>query len=220
MTNTKLFLLLGTCLSLISINSYAETCTATPDCKSLGYTETSCPDNKGVKCPWNTSLWHCDSYKKNLCQSCYVGWILNSDMTCSQNKNSGKTPIGVVSQQTIIEMGATVKCQRVAVALSDLSEGMTWSNANSKSGSYSASGVKGWHLPTMDELLAVYSNKSAISNGLTAAGGTQLNSNWYWSSFVYSSISGYYGVVNPVNGDYRNDWPAGLRAHVRPVLAF
>ena len=33
-------------------------CTPSPDCASLGYTETSCPDGAGVKCPWGNA-WFC-----------------------------------------------------------------------------------------------------------------------------------------------------------------
>ena len=208
---TVLFLL--ACFPSIS---QAEQCTPTPDCKSLGYTETSCPDG-GVKCPWNTSLMYCPQCKqKDVCQSCYVGWILNSDMTCSENKVSGKTPIGVVANQTITTVGAAIKCQGVAVALSDLSGTMNWSNANSNSSSYSASGVSGWHLPTKDELLAVYSNKSAVSSGLTAAGESQFTSNSYWSS---SPNGDYYWIVNPVSGgtSYGNYTYNGSN-YVRPVL--
>ena len=47
--------------------SQAEQCTPTPDCKSLGYTETSCPDGNGVKCPWNTSLLYCGENGKKIC---------------------------------------------------------------------------------------------------------------------------------------------------------
>ncbi len=197
---------------------YAEQCTPTPDCKSLGYTETSCPDG-GVKCPWNTSLMYCPQCKqKDVCQSCYVGWILNSDMTCSENKVSGKTPIGVVANQTITTEGASIKCVGMAVALKDIGS-INWSSANSQSSSYSVSDVSGWHLPTKDELLAVYRNKSAVSSGLTAAGGSQFIYNWYWSSSVNPGSSNGYWLVNLVSGgvdtsNYENN------RYVRPVLAF
>ena len=197
--------------------SQAEQCTPTPDCKTLGYTETSCPDG-GVKCPWNTSLMYCPQCKqKDVYQSCKVGMILNSDMTCSQNKTSGKTPIGIVAQQTITTVEAVIKCQGVAVALSDLSGTMTLNDANSKSSSYSAGGITGWHLPTKDELLAVYSNKSAVSSGLTAAGGSQFTSNWYWSSSVYPSYNIPHYVVNPISGD-TTYYVYTYHFDVRPVL--
>ena len=55
--NTKLFLLLGTSLSLIPNLTFAQ-CVATQDCETLGYTETSCNGGKGVKCPFGNK-WAC-----------------------------------------------------------------------------------------------------------------------------------------------------------------
>ncbi len=208
---------------LLPTLAQAEFCTATPDCKSLGYTQSSCPDGGGVKCPWNTSLMYCPQCKqKDVCQSCKVGMILNSDMTCSAEKASGKTPIGVVSQQTITTVGAAIKCQGVAVALSNFSGTMNWSNANYQSNSYSASGVSGWRLPTKDELLAVYRNSSAVSSGLTAAGGSQFISNWYWSSSSYDYDYLTFYIVNPVSGTTRDASATygGSNYFVRPVLGF
>ena len=37
-------------------------CTPSPDCASLGYTESSCPDGAGVKCPWGNA-WFCTEEK-------------------------------------------------------------------------------------------------------------------------------------------------------------
>ena len=51
------FLLIGTSLSLIPTLTYAQ-CVATQDCKTLGYTETSCNGGKGVKCPFG-NWWAC-----------------------------------------------------------------------------------------------------------------------------------------------------------------
>ena len=66
----------------------AEVCIAEDDCNNLGYTEDkSCTD--GLKCPFGEK-WHCPDKK------CQIGWILNSDMSCTENVESGKTPIAVV----------------------------------------------------------------------------------------------------------------------------
>ncbi len=66
----------------------AEVCIAEEDCNNLGYTEDkSCTD--GLKCPFGEK-WHCPDKK------CQIGWILNSDMSCTENVESGKTPIAVV----------------------------------------------------------------------------------------------------------------------------
>ena len=146
MTNIK-FLLIGTSLSLIPSLTFAQ-CVATQDCKTLGYTETSCNGGKGVKCPFGNS-WacltsdseieqqFCDKYsfkytcsgtgysggggsacsgkysyctcasgyewKSGACRlkeanyaSCTIGSLYYSDGSCSQNKLSNKTLLGVV----------------------------------------------------------------------------------------------------------------------------
>lgn len=62
------------------------------DCRAAGYTQTSCPSG-GVRCPTDNSLWYCPQSTS----FCEVGYILNSDMSCTKNKVSGKTPIAVVA---------------------------------------------------------------------------------------------------------------------------
>ena len=214
--------LLGT-LFLLPTLTQAETCTPTPDCKSLGYTETSCPDGGGVKCPWNTNLWHCDSGEKEYpCLNCHEGWILNSDMTCSSEKINGKTPIGVVVlNRTITIDDDVIKCQAMAVALNDIGK-MDVSKAELQCKSYSASGVSGWHLPTKEELLIVHDNISSEQGSLTKAGGTQFSSDYYWSSSYHSDAGyGWYNyIVNPVSGDTDYSISFYDKPSVRPVLAF
>ena len=51
------FLLIGTSLSFIPSLTFAQ-CVATQDCATLGYTETSCPDGTGIKCPFG-NWWAC-----------------------------------------------------------------------------------------------------------------------------------------------------------------
>ena len=52
-------LLTGTMLFLpMTVMAQSINCTPSPDCASLGYTETSCPDGAGVKCPWGNA-WFC-----------------------------------------------------------------------------------------------------------------------------------------------------------------
>ncbi len=69
MTNTKLFLLIGTSLSLIPSLTSAQ-CVATQDCATLGYTETSCAGGSGVKCPFGNK-WACfkseSEYEQEFC---------------------------------------------------------------------------------------------------------------------------------------------------------
>ena len=64
--NTKLFLLIGTSLSLMPNITFAQ-CVATQDCETLGYTETSCNGGKGVKCPFGNK-WACLPTKGSICK--------------------------------------------------------------------------------------------------------------------------------------------------------
>ena len=65
MNNTKLFLLIGTSLSLIPQTINAQ-CVATQDCATLGYTETSCSGGNGVKCPFGNK-WACFKSESEIC---------------------------------------------------------------------------------------------------------------------------------------------------------
>ena len=87
-------------------------CKPTQDCRALGYKEAPCPE-QGVKCLFGET-WYCplrckdgQVWKDGKCtdvlgscsgaaKNCKIGQILNSDASCSDNKVSGKTPIGVV----------------------------------------------------------------------------------------------------------------------------
>ena len=66
MTNNKLFLLLGTSLSLLPSLTSAQ-CIATQDCATLGYTESSCNGGKGVKCPFG-NWWACLVDEQDICR--------------------------------------------------------------------------------------------------------------------------------------------------------
>ena len=60
------FLLLGTSLSLIPTITNAQ-CVATTDCATLGYTETSCPNGKGLKCPFGNTF-ACPATDESICE--------------------------------------------------------------------------------------------------------------------------------------------------------
>ena len=172
------FLLLGTTLSLIPTLTNAQ-CVATTDCATLGYTQTSCPNGKGIKCPFGNTF-ACSSTDESVCEkngfryeckgsgyvsgsgqscsnkyvscicamdyewkngkcekrttvvlgkctgyakNCKIGQILNSDGTCSNNKVSGKTPIGVV---VYISEGG---CGQ-ALALEDAGDSVRWNDGD------------------------------------------------------------------------------------------
>ena len=207
---TMLFLL--ACFPSVS---QAETCTPTPKCEDLGYTETSCPDG-GVKCPWNTSLMYCCK-KCATCEvkTCQVGDVLYGDKkcyTCPANTLPDQVPIGVMFTDN------------KAIGLVDL-ELMDGNKAKSACSSYSIGGISEWYLPSKDELLQIHGNINAVQIGLQSTiGGSKLPSAYYWSSSNGSSICGSscYYVVNPTNGsitDYEYYYYQNPPTYVRPVLA-
>ncbi len=176
---------------------YAEQCTPTPDCKSLGYTETSCPDGGGVKCPWNTSLVYCPQCKAKACEikACEIGDILYSDKncyTCAANIFPAYAQIGVVfSKQKAISLDEN--------GFSD------WDIARQICSHYEIDGVTNWGFPSESYLLAVYKNIALVQNGLqNAAKGKQLGSYWLWTtneSGWGSGESTQYRTVNPTTGE-------------------
>ncbi len=60
----KYFILLAS--SFMFPVSVSAQCVATTDCATLGYTETSCPNGKGIKCPFGDK-WACPSSKEETC---------------------------------------------------------------------------------------------------------------------------------------------------------
>ena len=100
------------------------------------------------------------------------------------------------------------------VAMKDLGN-MTWSNANSQCRNYSFCGnVKGT-LPTKNQLVTLYNNKSRVNSLLSTNGGTQLTNGWYWSSTGGDNV---YYIVHMSNGN--TSWYGmGSYHYVRPVLA-
>ena len=172
------FLLIGTSLFLIPSITYAQ-CSPAQSCAELGYKETTnkggclkCPFGNGWYCPApeeeKTVLGECTGYAKN----CTIGQILNSDGTCTTDKVSGKTPIGVV-----VYIGSD-NCGQ-ALALKDLGN-MEW-------------GGYGTDIPDLPN----YSSSSAAEQDFDSCGNTQKiikqgNANKYpaaWATVDYAPSS-------------------------------
>ena len=169
-------------------------------------------------------------------------------MSCSPSKVSGKTPIGVVSyvngsKRIAINLDHTSKewggygtdipgltnysssphnsdfdgKSNTSKIVSALGSGTSY--AAGYCNAYSKGGVSGWYLPAQGELYAsVWTNKSTVNAGLSAAGGTSIQNGWHWSSsernyndawYVFANY-GYVGTYGKTYGD----------GYVRCVLAF
>lgn len=252
MTNTNLFLLFGTSLSLIPSLAFAQ-CVATQDCATLGYTETSCNGGSGVKCPFGNS-WACFKSESEICND------LGFTLSCTGTGYSGGTGKACNGKYNICSCSSGYEwkdgsCQKNAVlngaqgelyycngdvvgvkssnmdfyiGIKDLGQ-VAWDDADNQCRSYSfCSNVKGT-LPTKEQLLFIYYNKSQVNSLLSANGGEQLTNNYYWSSTYYSptTSSGFlppssgpsYYVVNMSSGS-SSYYADNFKFYARPVLAF
>ena len=264
--------------------SYAQ-CVTTQNCAELGYTETSCPDGTGLKCPfgdtfactggscatdcaelgftypctganesgsgkscggkytactckapytWSNGACSCPSTYKYACTG--TGYSGGSGTACGgkyqsctcassyewKNGSCQKQVLNGAQGDLYYCNGKVVGVRATGmgfyVAMKDLGR-MNWSSANSQCQSYAFCGnVKGT-LPTKDQLLTLYNNRSRVSSLLSTNGGTQLtNSYYYWSSTRYGT-STYY-IVDMSSGVVHDRYSSNLNYYVRPVLAF
>ena len=239
--NTKLFLLLGTSLSLIPNLTFAQ-CVATQDCETLGYTETSCNGGKGIKCPFG-NRWacitsdseceqqFCDKYGfKYTCSgtgySKGVGTACNGKYTSCTCASGYEWKDGSCQQQVLngaqgelyycngTVVGVRVTGMGFYVAMQDLGS-MTWDNAHSQCLNYAFCKNANGTLPTKEQLLSIYNNKSQINNLLSVNGGTKLTEGIYWSS----SDNGYGVCYNLLMSNGYNTWSdKNGNFYVRSVL--
>ena len=234
------FLLLGTSLSLIPQLTFAQ-CVATQDCETLGYTETSCNGGKGIKCPFGNK-WACLTSEEEIEQQFCDKY--GFQYTCSgigYSSGGGKTCNGKYSycncangyewkdgscQQQILNgaqgdlyycngtvVGVKADDMNFYVAIQDLGR-MYWNDANNQCQNYAFCGNFKGILPTKDQLLSIYNNKSRVNSLLSIIGGTQLTNDYYWSSTGGANI---YNVVDMSNGNVTN-YTELYNGYVRPVL--
>ena len=239
MNNIKI-LLLGTSLSLIPNLTFAQ-CVA-QDCATLGYTETSCPDGTGLKCPFG-NWWacitsdseceqqFCDKYgfqytctgtgysggTGSACEGKYTACTCTSgyewkDGSCQQQILKGAQGELYYCNGTVVGVRATG--MDFYVAMKDLGY-MYWNNANSQCQSYSFCGnVKGT-LPTKNQLLSIFNNISRVNTLLSTNSGAKIE-DAYWSSTSNDNYSHYFLRMTDGDGWYVTD---NNKLYVRPVLA-
>ena len=261
MTNTKLFLLIGTSLSLIPQTINAQ-CVATQDCAALGYTETSCSGGSGVKCPFGNK-WACFKSESEVCQqygftlsctggqigvgkacngkysectcaagytwnnssqkceydyktNCVIGALYYSDGTCSRDKLSSKTLLGVVIYEKSSSQNGWI--MTVKPVKTDIAWGVSGTTTGIKDKTVSASCTntqklvalgssyqaaitannykptgtpsgKKWCLPSYDLLYNLNNsvNFAKVNAGITIAGGTILGNVYNGYEDVWSS---------------------------------
>ena len=269
MTTNKLFLLLGTSLSLVPQTLNAQCVSPIQDCYALGYTQSSCPNGKGVKCPFGSG-WYCGGtaaqdciklgydkdctgagesgvgetcngkYQSCTCDSSYqytctgTGYSGGSGSACGGKYTACTCTSGyewknsACEQQILNEaqgdlyycngtvVGVKASGMDFYVAMQDLGR-LYWDDANNQSSSYIFCGNAKGSMPTKDQLVTIYNNKSTVNTLLSANGGIQLTNDRYWSSTIESDVDLYYLVVMSYGGAELASSYADF--YVRPVLA-
>ena len=238
------FLLLGTSLSFIPTLSFAQ-CVETTNCEKLGYTETSCNGDKGVKCPFGNK-WFCfeteEEFKTRLCPE--LGFTLDcsgenqtgSNYNCNGKYNycncaegygwkNGKC-IQIEKTETINgAQGELFYCNGavVAVKTSDMDfyialnelGPIVWKEADNSCQTYSFCGNLKGSLPSIEQMLKIYKQKDLINNLLTEYKGKLMEERYYFSISPYGETT--QNVVDMSNGE-TGPFLGVVRGYVRPVL--
>ena len=209
--NMKTYLYLSTAIISVSLaasgNAWAQ-CVSTQDCTALGYTETSCPNGNGVKCPFGNK-WFCASTEitpeqcteLGFTQPCTgtnqtggAGQACNGKYAVCTCASGYKWNNGNCEQDTSLngEVGDLYYCNGVVVgvkaadmdfyvALKDVGV-MEFPYAKSACNGYSFCKYAGGILPSTSQLSQIYKNKSYINNLLQKYGGKPIGSVTYWAS--------------------------------------
>ena len=76
----------------------------------------------------------------------------------------------------------------------------------------------GWYIPSMGEMLFIFTHRKEVNAALEKAGGQPIADDWYWTSTECSATSAWYLGLG--NGDMHSNAKATSTFRVRPVSAF
>ena len=206
---------------------------AAEDCIKLGY-DKSCTgtgeSGSGETCNGKYQSCTCDSSYQYTCSgtgySGGSGAACNSKYTACTCANGYEWKAGSCKKQVLngaqgelyycndTVVGVKATGMNFYVAMQDLGN-MQWEDANSQCSSYVFCGSLKGTLPTKDQLVTIYNNKSSINSLLSTNGGTQLTDGYYLSS-IYRRNDNFY-IVSMSDGSY--GWHSTTNGHyVRPIL--
>ena len=219
--------------------SFAQ-CVTTQNCAELGYTETSCPDGTGIKCPFGDTFACTGGSSEITPEQCTQLGFTHTCTGTNETGGSGTACGGKYTSCTCASgyewngsscilngahgelyycngtvVGIRASGMNFYVAMRDLKQ-LKWCDANCQCQTYFfCSNVRGT-LPTEDQLLSIYNNKSTVNNLLSTNGGTQLTDiDYYWSST--ESFYSEHSIVNMSNGNVTYQY-SDYYLNVRPVL--
>ncbi len=236
----QVYFVLGTSLSCFPGLALGQ-CVPVQDCAALGYTASSCDGGKGVKCPFGLG-WFCAEGESTVCAengfkySCIgTGYSSGAGFACGGKYTQCTCASGYEwkdgsCQKQVLNgaqgdlyycdgkvVGVKTSGMNFYVAMKDLGQ-MTWGNATSSCQNYSFCGNLKGTLPSKDQLLTMYNNKSSLNSLLSTNGGTILTESMYWSSTYYGVYYDDYWVVSMSNGNARVYGYDLYSGYVRPML--
>ena len=103
------------------------------------------------------------------------------------------------------------------VAMKDLGH-MSWYDALDNCAAYSFCGNLKGILPSKNQLLTIYRNKSSLNSLLVTNGGMKLTEEFYWSSSEHTNGNGDHYDVDMSYGGVGDHWSDDQHDFVRPVL--
>ena len=195
----------------------AQSCAVAPTCESLGYTksESDCGSQDILRCPLDTSKVIClSSQSSEKCENPAMGDILYSDMSCSSEVISEKTPIGIIfSSHKAIALSSEEKkwsqeefympkiidtedidsdCfgERNTLLFMEFCQGNDIScPAIEYAYNYKTPGTKAgdWYLPSYGELEYLTMVADVMDYALRTVGGTQFFGNPDWTFYLSST---------------------------------
>ena len=76
----------------------------------------------------------------------------------------------------------------------------------------------GWYIPSMGEMLFIFTHRKEVNAALEKAGGQPIADDWYWTSTEYSAA--YAWLLSLNSGYMGSHTKATIPNRVRPVSAF
>lgn len=76
----------------------------------------------------------------------------------------------------------------------------------------------GWYIPSMGEMMFIFTHRKEVNAALEKAGGQPIANSWYWTSTEYSATNAWYLYL--YIGSMLINTKATDRSRVRPVSAF
>ena len=209
-------------------SSFKYTCTSSNQTKpssGCGGLYDKCNCKSGYKWSGGSCIAECSSFYKYTCTGVDEvrpsfggcgGKYTECDCKSGYEWKDGKCQEAVdLYYCNGVVVGIRVAKMGFYVVMNDLGYS-DWNEANSGCQNYRVcSNIKGV-LPSKNQLLDIHSNRSLINSQLSAHGGIQLSSGWYWSSTVATHAPHFMvDLVSGILGNYASD---GNSANVRCVF--